>query len=451
MRKRQIIGASSVPIPVDTPVYLAGHINRNKPAYDFLDPLQVHVLYGEFNAEMLLLISVDVLEIDSDIVKEIKKNISKRFDVNPESIIITCTHTHTAPAAIEVGLLPINRKFIESLTSTIIKAIYKARSGTKSFSCRMATTTVSGIGINRRKIIDGRIMMAPNSDKLIDSQLHVLWVLDEKQKPIAVLVNYSMHPTTIDVNTYKISSDYPHYLRQVIHEIFPECEVFFLNGACGDVRPNIVDKNGDFCGGDVLDLELIGQALGKKVLGSWYLSKEISPLKFKLYNKTIRIFYDYKLRDQTENSHLTRAYAPKTQINPDLMEKMEVRWRKKIIYLEKSSGRIRSIPFYFQILLINRLVVIVFLPAEIFTEIGLRIKKNSPFQYTLISAYSDGSVGYIPMKEDYEYGGYEVEQAYKVYGERAPFECNTADRICDGVLGLLKEINCQLLEDLSDG
>lgn len=51
------------------------------------------------------------------------------------------------------------------------------------------------------------------------------------------------------------------------------------------------------------------------------------------------------------------------------------------------------------------------LPGEIFVEIGLAIKKASPFYYTFIAELANGSIGYIPNREAYAQGNYEVVSA----------------------------------------
>ena len=52
--------------------------------------------------------------------------------------------------------------------------------------------------------------------------------------------------------------------------------------------------------------------------------------------------------------------------------------------------------------------IIVTLPCEVFTEIGLKIKQQSPFEKTLLLGLAAGSPGYIPTAEEYLEGGYAV-------------------------------------------
>ena len=56
-------------------------------------------------------------------------------------------------------------------------------------------------------------------------------------------------------------------------------------------------------------------------------------------------------------------------------------------------------------------------PSELFCEIGMSIKRASPFPWTGIAGYTDGSVGYIPTRSAYPEGGYEVDSACRVNPE----------------------------------
>ena len=49
------------------------------------------------------------------------------------------------------------------------------------------------------------------------------------------------------------------------------------------------------------------------------------------------------------------------------------------------------------------------IPVEAFSEIGVAVKNSSPAQQTLFSGYSNGYMGYMPMADAYEEGGYEVD------------------------------------------
>jgi hypothetical protein len=48
------------------------------------------------------------------------------------------------------------------------------------------------------------------------------------------------------------------------------------------------------------------------------------------------------------------------------------------------------------------------IPVEAFCEIGLAVKVASPAVQTLFSGYTNGTLGYMPMADNLEEGGYEV-------------------------------------------
>jgi hypothetical protein len=48
-------------------------------------------------------------------------------------------------------------------------------------------------------------------------------------------------------------------------------------------------------------------------------------------------------------------------------------------------------------------------PGEIFCELGMRLKQQSPFRPTYVIGNANGRIGYVPTPEAYPQGGYEVE------------------------------------------
>ena len=57
------------------------------------------------------------------------------------------------------------------------------------------------------------------------------------------------------------------------------------------------------------------------------------------------------------------------------------------------------------------------IPCEVFTEIGLEIKKKSPLQPTFTIELANGYNGYLPTPEQHKWGGYETWRARSSYLE----------------------------------
>jgi hypothetical protein len=74
-------------------------------------------------------------------------------------------------------------------------------------------------------------------------------------------------------------------------------------------------------------------------------------------------------------------------------------------------------------------------PCEVFVEIGLRIKAESPLKPAFTIELANGYNGYLPTAEQHALGGYETWRARSSY-----LEVNAAQTIGDTVLKLLGEV-----------
>ena len=72
-------------------------------------------------------------------------------------------------------------------------------------------------------------------------------------------------------------------------------------------------------------------------------------------------------------------------------------------------------------------------PLEMFDTTGEEIRKDSPFTFTFTQGYTDGSYGYLPTTDAYEYGCYEADTTRWAPG--------TAEIIRDRLLEALKSIH----------
>ncbi len=70
--------------------------------------------------------------------------------------------------------------------------------------------------------------------------------------------------------------------------------------------------------------------------------------------------------------------------------------------------------------------VLVAMPFEVLSEIGLRIKHAFP--HAVVVSVANGYEGYLPLAYEYERGGYEST------AETTHFEIGTADRLLQRVL-----------------
>ena len=87
--------------------------------------------------------------------------------------------------------------------------------------------------------------------------------------------------------------------------------------------------------------------------------------------------------------------------------------------LASHQGEVRKT--WLQAMLIGD-VAFVAVPGEFFTSLGVEIKRRSPFRYTYIVELANDYIGYIPDKEGYRSGGYQVWTGYHSFIEEGAGE-----------------------------
>jgi hypothetical protein len=79
-------------------------------------------------------------------------------------------------------------------------------------------------------------------------------------------------------------------------------------------------------------------------------------------------------------------------------------------------------------------LALVSLPGEQFVQHGLRIREGSPIAETIVAAYDDNSLQYVPTAEDFPEGAYEVDGGWRYV---AP---GGGEAIADAALDLLRTL-----------
>jgi hypothetical protein len=102
------------------------------------------------------------------------------------------------------------------------------------------------------------------------------------------------------------------------------------------------------------------------------------------------------------NEVVKRVKDPKTKF----LDKVQA---FKVLDVAAHHGRPLEVEV--QVITLGDQVAWVSLPGEIFVELGLAIKKGSPYPHTLLAELANGSIGYIPNKPAYPQGNYEVVSA----------------------------------------
>jgi hypothetical protein len=112
---------------------------------------------------------------------------------------------------------------------------------------------------------------------------------------------------------------------------------------------------------------------------------------------------------------------------------MEMVQALKVLDVAARKGKPHEVEV--QAIALGKDVAWVSLPGEVFTELGLAIKQDSPFPHTLIAELANGLLGYIPSRRAYDQGNYEVMSARCAQG--------SGERLVDAAVKILKELHTQ--------
>jgi mannose/cellobiose epimerase-like protein (N-acyl-D-glucosamine 2-epimerase family) len=444
-----VLGKAEIDISVHHGVRLSGHVARTELAYQILDPLHVRVCILESPYNKLALVSADVLEFPTDWAGKLQMEIAQIVGIEKSGVLLTATHTHTAPPMIDLGTLPADLDYQEYVHNAIIKGCEQAMA--QKIPIRLFTcSSTADIGINRRFYSEERkcFEMKPNPQGSRDDGLGIVVCKDFDGLVQALWFNIAVHPTTLGVGIHAQSADYPGRVNTALKtQLGNQALIIPLIGACGDVRPAVLsaDSTG-FREGTEADIEQLGIRVAQQILNALPSSQEVmatdegiqlnhalQTVQFPLRELPSREQLEYilanideELRKAAQETEALDEFT-KTHDNPLWSLSAQKVWAERLLTQQwplKSyvSGDLMVASLGDSVLLCS-------VPGELFSSVGLRIKALAGNKMALLVGYSGGSLGYFPSKEAAIQGGYETSEAFKYYGVAGPFSEDTEEMI----------------------
>jgi hypothetical protein len=267
---------------------------------------------------------------------------------------------------------------------------------------------------------------------------------------LAVLYNFACHPLWGDPHG-AITADFPGVASRVIEEnLGPDSMALFLQGAAGDVvdvkfkdftRPRDIEPHGVKLGQSALhalrniatehaglsvESETIALPrrtdISDRVAGLLRRQDElIESLQFTTLN--FETFLPLYMKYRVNSPHPPKEPSTIDTLNHQNMDKYlkNLRAIDELVRIQDDVETLRkhqsindeageaTIPAEVQGIKIGDCVIVTS-PAEVLTEVGLNVKKASPYKHTFVAAFSNGYLHYGPPADDYDKGGYEVTE-----------------------------------------
>lgn len=176
---------------------------------------------------------LDLGGVSNAIADEAGARASKATGCPPQNFLISATHTHSSNARALGQGAPSAKTVADALVEVITAAKAKLTPARIGFGTTRVDLSVNRDLFNRK--FEWR--QEPNPDGPSDKTLAVIGLVGDDNVPIAVYMNYAMHP----INYYLsgvISADFPGEASRYVEDLFDRRPVaIFSQGASGDQNP----------------------------------------------------------------------------------------------------------------------------------------------------------------------------------------------------------------------
>ncbi len=440
-------GVSKIDITPEVGGWLQGY-TRDKVSEGIFERLYAKALVFDNESERCVLLTSDLLGVTSQITDKVRKGIIKKCKgLKPWNIMVTATHTHCGPAVLDNinDFSVVDKKYIRTLTEKMIAVVLAACDDLEPVQLGVASGK-SYININRRLMTPKGLQFAPNPHGPCDHEVGVVRIDDLANRPKAILINFSCHPTVW--GGQMISPDYPGLTQKTVEKAFKESIALFTNGACGDVRPCFVKgpKPKTFGGGTSKAVLKAGTELGREVIR---IAKKIKTHRNNCLGSvsdTIRFPLERPMSVASLKKEVALQTEKYKQAKKENQSPLMILWEKGLLKWAKDSLKIVEgkkfkpwVEGEIQVLCIGG-IYFVGLPGEIMCEIGLAIKKNLKPMRSFIAAFANGCIGYVPTPKALIEGGYEPTDSIKTFNRPARFSPRVQSVIEKSVEKLYKKI-----------
>lgn len=442
-------GASAIDISPWMGISINGGMHDHKGT-NLHDPLHARAIVLDDGTTRLAIVVADSCMIYREIFDGAKKLVHEKTGFAPENILMSATHTHSAPASASVFQSDANKEYQHFLTLRLADAVCQAINHLEPAKIGWAVGSEPRHVSNRRwkmkpgiinkDLLGGtndQVRMNPlpgNPDLLepagpTDPEVPVVAIKALDDRPIAVLANYSMHYCGgVPGSTY--SADYFGAFTDRIQQLLnadrqqPPFVAIMSNGTSGDCNstnfrepykqePSFARINR--VANDVADAAL---AAYKKI--EWH-----DWVALKSAQKEITLGVRKPQPVELEKAHALLATNPRNagqlpSWSPDV-------YARETVLLSEYPNQV---PLILQTFRIGDLGIAA-IPCEVFVEVGLEIKKQSPFKPSFTIELANGYNGYLPTPAQHKLGGYETWRARSSY-----LEVGASPKITEEIIAL---------------
>jgi hypothetical protein len=378
---------------------------QSKPAVGVHDTVWAKALVLARGERPFALVTADVLAFPPRFKAAVMERLASG-GWSADRVLLLPSHTHTS---IDMMALHPGNTFGNPRLGIFHQALFEHTADRIAMSIREAAGTLTPVIAGSTTVsIPDRNRNRRRAGAPHDPALTVTRVDTTEGRPLAVLVNWTAHPTFMDEADMLFSGDWPGHLQCTLEALIGSgVTAMFYNGAEGDQSPT---PPAVACGSNWERAEVYGRDMA---IRAWSVWEKTQPREV-----------------TTVGYHSATITLPKRQWHPDFMKSGGAEYG---LSEEAMAGLVehlvpaqtRSTCFRLDDL------VILGVPGEMTSELGLAAKETvrliTGAKSVVIGGLADEWVSYILSAEEYRLGGYEA--SVSLYGE------TLGRTVIDGVVG----------------
>ncbi|OGG54326.1 MAG: hypothetical protein A3F84_07560 [Candidatus Handelsmanbacteria bacterium RIFCSPLOWO2_12_FULL_64_10] len=388
---------------------MAGFAARKGGAQGVHDDLHARAMVIEGPDTAVAVLSASVCSLSQEVIDGTREEVSRRTGLPGAQILMAATHTHSGPTLTEA--------YAPYLKGRCVECLVDAWEHREEGRLGVGVGHAEDVGRNRRRLDYGGLP--------VDPEVGIVRVEDGAGKIRGVLFNYACHPTTMGPDNLMITEDWACYaIRTIREQAGRDAVVIYVNGAEGDINPGY--SSGLSCIGAPIPIrtfayaEKIGVRLGRAVLEGLAGVETKAALSIRSVSSRVDLPLRRTFPVTIEEAGQRRKAAQEAleRLDPGASRVVRHRAEVEVFFAGMvcrqaeqfhSEERRPSVSVELQSLRLDDAALTTF-PGEVFVEIGLEVKRRSPFRKTLVIGLANAgrTGGYLPTKETFDEGDYEV-------------------------------------------
>jgi len=378
------------------------------------DPLSASAVVLEGDGTRVALVGMDLCGLLYESHRQIRAAVADATGIPPELVVVNSSHSHSAPYlshdAQELlrpfGLRLQDDDYANAIPRLVAEAVSEAADRAVPVRASIGRGRVDRIAANRRPKQNGvtvhRYGRPPQElrdlpEGLIDPEVAVLRFDDASGRGVGAVMVYACHPTASSLGIPTIvSADYPGRGRTRIEEEFGVPTVF-LQGCAGN------QGTGKWVAGTPWeDTVAMGERFAAGVAAALAAASPVDGDDLRVGTDLVPLELDpfppvTELERTFETAAASRDFASIMAVADALVVASRLEERRRARIVGAAIGD----------------VALAVLPGEVFLEHGLAARAGSPFRDTIVAAYNDNTLQYVPTREAFPEGEYEVNGGWR--------------------------------------